>query len=156
MNHTAKKISAVILLLLTAALLIFIWGNSLMSRQQSHLQSEAALQAVSPVFDSVSKGGITETALRKLAHFLEFFALSAVITLLLRLFRPVSVQLIFNILSLGLIAAVIDESLQILSKRGPLVSDILIDQSGVCVGAVFALLIILIAKKLLGKRFSSF
>lgn len=156
MNHTAKRTCAVILLLITAALLIFIWGNSLMSRQLSHLKSESALQAVSPLFDSIANSGLTEPMLRKIAHFAEFFAVSAAITLLLRLFRPLSAQLIFNCLSLGLMIAVIDESLQIISLRGPLVSDILLDFCGVITGTVFALAGAFICEKLFRKRFSSF
>ncbi|MBP0981230.1 MAG: VanZ family protein [Oscillospiraceae bacterium] len=156
MNSTAKRTCAVILLLITAALLIFIWGNSLMSRQQSHLQSEAALQAVSPLVGSMTESGLTEPMLRKIAHFAEFFAVSAALTLLLRLFRPTAPQLIFNCLSLGLMIAVVDESLQIVSARGPLVSDILLDFCGVIAGTVFALAITVICKKVFRKRFSSF
>ncbi|MBP1557224.1 MAG: VanZ family protein [Oscillospiraceae bacterium] len=156
MNSTAKRTCAVILLLITAALLIFIWGNSLMSRQLSHLQSEAALQAVSPLVDSMTESGLTEPMLRKIAHFTEFFAVSAALTLLLRLFRPTSPQLIFNCLSLGLMIAVVDESLQIISARGPLVSDILLDFCGVIAGTVFSLVVASICEKVLRKRFSSF
>ena len=98
----------------------------------------------------------TEPMLRKIAHFAEFFAVSAAITLLLRLFRPLSAQLIFNCLSLGLMIAVIDESLQIISLRGPLVSDILLDFCGVIAGTVFALAGAFICEKLFRKRFLSF
>ena len=139
MNSTVKRTCAIALLILIFVLLAFIWSNSLMDKRQSHLQSLAFLQFISSLFGSISKSGLTEAVLRKIAHFLEFFSLSVVITSIFRLFRPTSLQLIFNTLSLGLIAAVIDESLQIISARGAMISDVLLDFCGVIAGTVFAL-----------------
>lgn len=159
MKFNTKNVIVIILSLTVTAILIFIWGNSFMDRQQSHMRSEAVLQVVEPIVEAVAplvnssaKELLSEKLIRKCAHFLEFSALAASLTLLFRLRRPLSVQLVFNCLSLGLMTAVADESIQILSNRGAMVQDILLDFCGVCTGCSLMLITIFIAKKLFTKR----
>ena len=147
MSFSGKTVLRAALLLVLAALLAFIWGSSLRSSEASHHQSEAALQTLSPAVEAfMGKSPITEPQLRKMAHFSEFAALGALLVLIWAAFCPVSPQTVFNSLSLGLFAAVADESLQILSSRGSQVSDILLDFSGVCAGVVFSLLLLFTVK----------
>ena len=72
--------------------------------------------------------------LRKLAHFTEFGILGAELSLLLHLRGRQSRQGFVNCAFAGLSAAVIDESLQLLSKRGSQVQDVLLDFCGFMVG----------------------
>ena len=56
--------------LLLAALLVFIFGNSLQPRAQSSEQSMGVLAALTAVLERLfGYGGLTEHAVRKLAHF---------------------------------------------------------------------------------------
>lgn len=76
--------------------------------------------------------------IRKAAHALEFFVLGTELSLLFfAVLQKRGVQAVWNVLTLALLTAVTDESIQILSGRGPRVQDVLLDFSG---GAVAMLL----------------
>ena len=65
-----QRIALLIAILLTLG---FIWGNSLLSREQSSDESAWVLRLVTPVLELfVGKGRVTEHLVRKLAHFTEF------------------------------------------------------------------------------------
>ena len=62
-----------ILLALIILTLLFIWGNSLLNREQSSGESAWVMQLVTPFLELfVGKGSVTERLVRKLAHFAEF------------------------------------------------------------------------------------
>ena len=65
-----QRVALLVVIILTLA---FIWGNSLLSREQSSDESAWVLQLVTPVLELfVGKGRVTEHLVRKLAHFTEF------------------------------------------------------------------------------------
>ena len=67
------KKKRVLLLILIVLTLLFIWGNSLLSREQSSDESAWVMHLVTPLLEAfVGKGNVTEHLVRKLAHFTEF------------------------------------------------------------------------------------
>lgn len=136
-----------ILLAFIIATLAFIWSNSLKSIAVSSGESAKALEILRPYLEFfVGKGNATDHLVRKIAHFTEYFALGIELALFTAVRRRVDVQGIANCLFAGLSAAVIDESLQILSGRGSLVSDVLLDFCGVSAGIAITLLFYAIFK----------
>lgn len=139
MKERTRKILGWSLLGLTLAV---IWGNSLMPvRISAQMSNDSAawlqrfLQLTGPV------GLFVLRYLRKIAHFLEYTLLGAELMLLLGKKR-VALSPLVRCLSAALWAAVADESLQILSGRGPLVTDVLLDLCGALHGWLWAALIV--------------
>ena len=115
-------------LVLTLAMLCFIWGNSAMSGAASGALSGRFLKYLAPLFAPF--GNKAEFVLRKLAHFSEFTLLG---TPRFWLTRP---------LFLGLSAACVDETVQIYSPgRASSLLDVWIDFSGVTLGVLVSLLV---------------
>ena len=142
MHVKARVFFTIAVSLLLIATLVFIWGNSLESMEESGAKSKSTLRIVAPLLEAVVGGdNATEKLVRKLAHFTEFFALGNELALLIVLRRRVCLQGIANCLSAGLAAAVTDEALQLLSARGSQVSDVLLDFGGAATGVFFILLI---------------
>lgn len=78
---------------------------------------------------------------RKYAHFAEFALLGILVSIYGLLRSKLTFQKLMNILSFGLFIAVADESIQILSGRGPLVKDVLLDMAGYGSGTAVSLVI---------------
>lgn len=136
-----KKALSIFLVILITATLLFIWGNSIKTVAESGKESKQVLTDTKPALESVlGKGKATDNLVRKFAHLIEFSALGGEFALLIILRGRVKIQGVFNCLSAGLFAAVIDEALQIISKRGSQVSDVLLDLGGVAAGITLTLL----------------
>lgn len=122
---------------LTVAALLFIWGQSLLPRELSAEESGwFTTHIINPLlglFGLSVKGALV----RKLAHVTEYIMLSILLTVLFRC----NVK---RVLSLGFAAAFLDESIQILSKRGSLIQDVWIDLIGILIGYGLATLAMLI------------
>ena len=132
-----QKIGLIISLVFTLLTLAFIWGSSMLPKVQSANQSNGVFASLQGVLDKIFGAGvITEEILRKLAHGGEFMLLGVEICLVWLFSARFSLKTLHEICFLGLFVAVADESIQILSKRGPLVSDILIDFGGIIVGVL--------------------
>ena len=145
-----KKILTILLL----AMLAFIWGNSLLSREASAALSDGLMQRMNAVAEALGLGegfftymydqdgdGVAEPTshiVRKLAHVTEFAVFAALLWLRLESRDPRR-ALTALLLSAGVGAA--DETLQIFSHRGSAVSDVLIDALGAAVGISLALLL---------------
>ena len=128
-----------ILLALIILTLLFIWGNSLLNREQSSGESAWVMQLVTPFLELfVGKGSVTERLVRKLAHFAEFALLG------LELFfwfygQPKKLRsALLLAVAHGLFAALTDETLQLFSGRGSQVQDVWLDFAGTTVGTVLA------------------
>lgn len=136
-----------VLAVLTVAV---IWFNSALpvpiSKAQSNMTEKIIENVVStevPFFDYVAGN------LRKSAHVIEYGILGVIVFLIFAAFPGkrraegekglcgLSLQRLWNMVTLPLAVAVADESIQMLSGRGPLISDVLIDMLGaVCAMAV--------------------
>jgi VanZ family protein len=134
-----RIVSMAVLLLLTLA---FIFSNSLLPVAQSQEKSLGVMEIVKPVLEFfVGKGAVTDHLVRKLAHFTEFLILGIILTLLCVQRRRPRLQNVLICLSFGLAAAVIDESLQMLTDRAPMLADVLLDFSGVFSGVLITLIL---------------
>lgn len=135
-------IGTTLLCFLIVAHIMFIWGNSLQSREASAQKSQRVFEVVSATLEPIlGEGVVTVHLVRKLAHVAEFGLLGVGLCLLLVVRRRVMWQAVTNILFVSFFVAVVDETLQILSRRGPLVSDIWIDVAGAAGGILIALCI---------------
>ena len=125
-----------VLLLLTLG---FIWGNSLLPVRQSLSFSDASAHWLSTFLDPDSPiARFLLENVRKIAHFAEF-SLLGVELCLLKGARSRTLCGAAQTLSAGLWIAVADEALQMISARGPRISDVLIDLGGVVHGMLWVL-----------------
>ena len=122
--------------ILIALTLAFIWVNSLMPRAESQAVSQGLLERIVELFRTlgIHLSPKSDHFIRKLAHFVEFGILGAEFSLLLHLRNKQGSQGYVNCAFSGLSAAVIDESLQLISNRGSQVQDVLLDFCGYMVG----------------------
>ena len=135
------KKNRVLLLVLIVVTLLFIWGNSLLSREQSSDESAWVMHLVTPLLEVfVGKGHVTEYLVRKLAHFTEFALLGFELLLWFAGARDKRRDALLLAAAHGLFAALADETLQLFSGRGSQIQDVWLDFAGVSAGAVLALL----------------
>lgn len=127
----------VLLVVLTVG---FIWSNSFFSQTESAEQSSRVLEIVRRFFVGIGAEHtnlflFVEKYIRKIGHFSEYFLLGSETVFLFfwKDFR-FGLQKFWNSLSLSVTVAVVDESIQIFSGRGPEVRDVLIDSSGALCG----------------------
>ena len=126
---------------------LIIWGNSAVPPQLSAALSGGLTTWLKQTFH----WSLTEHLIRKAGHFCEYALLGIEYVILFRKCqrqtwrqRTGSGQKIFNCASLGLTTAVIDESIQIFSGRGPMVADILLDFCGFGTGFIITELVLLV------------
>ena len=135
-----KRRGKFLLAALICLVLCFIWGNSMLSGEESGAVSGGLLSWMTENFPRMR--WLPERLLRKFGHFSEF----AVLGFLLGWFflrqgqrglHRLTVPLLF-----GMTAALTDETIQSFSPgRSPQVTDVWIDTAGVCAGiAVFYVL----------------
>jgi VanZ family protein len=128
--------------------LAFIWGNSLLSREQSSGESAWVLQLVTPFLELFAgKGNVTEHLVRKLAHFTEFALLGLELLFWFSQKRGKKKEALLLAMAHGLFAALTDETIQLFSGRGSQVQDVWLDFAGVTAGALTALLLTLLIRK---------
>lgn len=146
MRNTVKQSLCVLLI---AATLFFIFYNSAQKVPDSKQASASVAAVISSVAtDNGEKEPSSFSAflleyVRKAAHAVEFFVLGAELAVWLVVLRvkTITAQAVWNTLSSILLFAVTDESIQILSGRGPKVQDVLLDFAG---GAAAVLLVLLL------------
>lgn len=126
------KIRMMLCITLTALLLIFIWGNSLLPGEISGAFSSWVKDLLNrllgrPPSDSQEGHGL----LRKIAHFTEFACLGTSLYWLFSMLR----QKFYVPLLCGFLVACTDETIQcFIPDRGPAIKDVAIDTAGVAVG----------------------
>ena len=122
------------------AWLAFIFSNSLKDRATSADQSEGAEGFLRRVLTALGFSGNTEAVaeivVRKAAHIFEFFVLCLLMYLLVSRFCKQYRRACLLAAAVSVFAASIDESLQLISKRGASVKDVLIDSVGVALAVV--------------------
>ncbi len=134
-----KKKLLVILLVITLAL---IWGQSVLDRDQSTKESSWIFEKLETVMRFIVGPELAnERLLRKMAHFGEFFLLSAEAMILCILLGEKTIKGIITVFMLSNFCALLDETIQIFSSRGSAVSDVWIDTAGAVSGIIFVLYI---------------
>ena len=150
MKASVRKRWNIILVLLLALTLAFIWGNSLLPRTESQEISRGLLAELCAALEHVGLHIDPENDhwLRKLAHFGEFGLLGAELCALLFLNRRARPQGFINCAFAGLAVAVTDEALQLISHRGSQVQDVLLDFAGFVAGLLLWALLWFAAEKM--------
>ena len=139
-----RNVAIWILLAVIIVIVIFIFGNSLKSRDASKSDSDFIVSIISPIIEKIF-GRVPENIgfiVRKLAHLTEFAFLGlsamALASRLKKIWSDVYGYTCFCVL----LIAVFDEFIQIFSGRGSSVSDVLIDLFGALVGFLIHLIIV--------------
>ena len=138
MTETRKR--EIIATVLIVANLAFIWGNSLVTGEDSGNLSGGILAWLNGFLGLDESGAdVLHLLIRKAAHFTEFACLGALVTWRRRLGgeqKTVALPILW-----GMAAAVVDESIQMFTPdRGPSLTDVWIDTSGVATGMMLLIL----------------
>ena len=138
MTETRKR--EIVATALIVANLAFIWGNSLVTGEDSGNLSGGILAWLNGFLGLDESGAdVLHLLIRKAAHFTEFASLGALITWRRRLSgrqKTVALPILW-----GMAAAVVDESIQMFTPdRGPSLTDVWIDTSGVATGMMLLIL----------------
>ena len=143
-----KKSAVIVVLVFICLTLLFIWGNSLVPKNTSTNATIKIHQNISPTLDKVfGEGAISHFTFRKFIHFFVFFVLSTELLVLFSILKDMKLKNVLYVLPLCLVVAIIDESLQILTKRGASIFDVLIDFIGATTCALIYLVISLVKSK---------
>ena len=140
---TKKRNAAVaVLTVLLLANLCFIWGNSLVSRSDSHDLSVGVLGFL-PGFlrDLFPDQEQLVHIVRKAAHFTEFACLGGLSCGLLAAARRVKLHQFFHVWAGGFFVAAIDETIQIFTGRGSQLQDVWLDFAGFSAGLLAVLVV---------------
>lgn len=138
MSKRTQKILTFVLMVMVVLTLRFIFSNSMESIPESREKSDGILALLTPLLELfVGKGNVTERLVRKLAHFVEFFALGAELCALCLLHTKPLLWAMFT----GLLAALSDETIQIFYARGSQVQDVWLDFSAVAVTGILAVVL---------------
>ena len=130
----------IIIVAAVVAMVLFIWIHSMIPTSSSAGESQWFTDnVIGPIFEKLFHTTITDSVVRKIAHVTEFTILGI---LLCVLFKG---KAYFSVLA-GFAVAFLDESIQILSKRGPMISDVWIDCSGVLIGSLIVAAIYALAR----------
>ncbi len=124
-----KEKKKYLLISLIVGMTVFIWSNSVLSRENSAQMSGGLVAWL----ESALNLRIPEVVIRKAGHFCEYAALGFLYGVKFRQGRK-NGQWVYNYTMAGLATAVADESIQILSGRGPMVADVLLDLCGFAAG----------------------
>lgn len=127
-------------LLLVAAMLLFIWGNSLVPGDLSRIESEWFLTLIYPVVEFIQRvlahfGHVYTMSflVRKMAHFSEYALLGVLMFWLFVRSDGRGRYVLPTVLCFS--AACVDEGIQLFAiERGPALRDVMIDFAGSCAG----------------------
>ena len=128
-----------VLLVLLLLTVVLIWGQSVLPVPISNSESKAVTeQIVKPVEAAVTgKASATNNAVRKYAHAIEFLVLGVEMMLLCGVKRKPP----YAAFSYCGAIALLDETIQIFSGRGPAIADVWIDLLGAAGGIAAVCLI---------------
>lgn len=145
----SKKVRA-ILFIITAGLMAFAFIHSSMPADISAEESGSVLSFLQGICDFLGfKPEITDHIVRKSAHFCEYAAIGAMLMSCAFSFNKLKpYKYYINVMFFGLATAVCDETIQLnVEGRAGMISDVLLDFSGVMLGSLVMLVAFLIYKK---------
>lgn len=142
------SIGTLILLIITASYIAFIWIHSTMTASDSSIESRSVLHFLNNLLKNIGiSPSLTEHIVRKSAHFLEFMLLG---TLTFLSAYKLKKRFLTNLMPVGFVClatAVTDEFIQYFSPgRSAEVRDVLLDFSGAFLGVLMVMLIISLIK----------
>ena len=150
-KRSRRSVGIVIGTVAVIVLLCFVFGNSMLSKQDSAEVSATVMELVRgflrPIVEWITGGPVDDVLLHKVvrkgAHFTEFAALSFFLTGLLRLFCCMwRTHAMGYVLFFSLLIGVLDEFLQSFTGRGSSVRDVVLDFCGALMGILCAIVAI--------------
>lgn len=118
---------------LLIAVLVFIWGNSILPGEVSQDFSDWVKSLLAPVFSGGGSGSGGSGLLRKIAHYTEFTVLGILLGWLFGMLRRGKLLPV----GCGVTAACVDETIQFfVPGRSPGLKDVVIDSLGVLTGLI--------------------
>ena len=144
MKTFVYRTTQIILILLILFTVVFAFYQSSLPMEQSAEQSNKVGEIIEEIIPPDTKPGeYVQKNLRKLAHFTEFFFLGLWSSLYVMIFaRKVRDALL--VLPFGIMIGLLDETVQIFSKRGSSVTDVWIDSLGYATGFILVLFLSLL------------
>ena len=135
-----------VLLIVGIAINALIWVNSLLPGYLSSSQSGLIVNLIYPIFENFISLNTFSVIIRKLAHFTQFMILAIVFV---NYYKSINKNKFYLITLIhGLMVAIIDESIQLfVPGRSGLITDVLIDFSGVITGLLIVYIITIIKLK---------
>ena len=147
-----RKATLIILLISIVITIAFIFSNSLKSPEESTADSDSFSDFVSTIIPPETElGELVLEYIRKIAHFSEYGLLGIEVALVISVYLKRWWRFAIISLPSAVTLAVIDESLQYISERGPEISDAWIDFGGFAFFSAITYLVV-IAVKLIIKR----
>ncbi len=148
--YSCSKKFKVLFILLSVAIITFAFWHSSLDSEMSSGESEGFLQFLQNMLRSVGiEIEISEHFIRKAAHFTEYTALGTMMMCSAFTFdklRPYRYYI--NVLFVGLATAVCDEAIQLnVPGRAGMVTDVILDFSGVLFGSLVMLGIFMLYKR---------
>lgn len=131
--HERKK--SMVWWVIISLTVLFIWGQSLLGRELSQLQSDSVQGMLGSVFGEWMYDTFLYRYIRKVAHFAEYALLGMEWMGYRRTVRGAGRPPQWVLWTVGPTVAVCDELLQFVSARAPRVTDVLLD----CLGYVCGL-----------------
>lgn len=141
----------VIIFILTAAAIGFVFSRSVMTADESSMESAGMLEFMSGLLKAVGiRAELTDHIIRKLAHFTEFTVVGMLLTGCAYSFDRLRPHRCWaTVLFAGLSTAVADETIQLFSDgRSGQITDVLLDFSGVLTGTALMLAIFAIYRQI--------
>ena len=130
------RMAQILLILLIVATVVHAFYQSSLPVKESVAQSDKIGEIIEEIIPPDTKPGeYVQKNLRKLAHFTEFFFLG-LWSSLYTVFYTKRKWSCASLIPFGMTVALLDETVQIFSKRGPSVTDIWIDIFGYVCAAV--------------------
>ena len=130
--------------------ILFIWGNSMLPADASDAVSGGVMRWLGWIFGIFGDFGIV--LLRKLAHITEFACLGLLLCWFFRLQGQTGIHRVTLPLLCGILAACVDESIQIFSPgRSSSLIDVWIDTGGLCAGMI----LMWIGQSILKKKYNN-
>lgn len=143
-----RRLFCVLLTLLTAVYIGFIYGNSLQDGAASSERSGRVVEMLQALLSSLGwQGTVSDYFIRKAAHFAEYAGLGLLLGLTLRAYTPHILRHVFVPLFIGLLVPVSDEFLQLfIEGRAGMVQDVVLDFAGFLAGGGITIACILLVQ----------
>ena len=137
--------------ILAVLCVLFIWGNSMASGEDSGEMSGSVTKWINGVLQKISPSWeLSHAFIRKAAHFTEVAILGVLLAVNIRTFFPAKMRSVLIAVPCGFFVALVDEMIQLFSDgRTCSFLDVLLDTFGVAVAVfiVFAIFVVLEKKK---------
>lgn len=147
-TKTKSTIFRILYILLIIATILFIFSNSLDSKDESSLKSSGVHEIINNVLKFLhSPFLLSEYFVRKAAHFTEFFILGSLLFGYTALEKKVVFQNEIYACFISCIVAMTDETIQYFSNRGSMLLDVWLDFSAATIAIIFFYCIYILRKK---------